>query len=166
VPLLILTQPIGQTLPAGTNFSFSVTATGTPPLRYQWLKNGSNVISATLPSLAFANLTRTNSGSYSVIVSNLASSVASSNAVLKVLVPQSFRAPVLLSAGSILFFSGDSDGGLLTPGDLPNFMAQASTNLLDWTSLLNSLSITNGLLLLQDTSQTNYPVRFYRILEQ
>jgi hypothetical protein len=59
----------------------------------------------------------------------------------------------------------DADGGLISPTDLANFEAQASTNLLDWGTLTNALSLTNGTLLLQDLDQTNYPARYYRIIE-
>ena len=47
-----------------------------------------------------------------------------------------------------------------------HFTALASTNLSDWVVLPNVLSITNGFLMLQDSGQTNFPARFYRILEQ
>jgi len=77
-----------------------------------------------------------------------------------------FTAPVLLSNGAVLFFSGDADGAPLTSADLSNFTAQASSNLVDWVALPNALSVTNGLLLLQDLDQSGIPARFYRILEQ
>ena len=75
-------------------------------------------------------------------------------------------APVVLANGGVLFLSGDADGGSLTAADLSGFTALASTNLTDWVVLSNALSITNGLLMLQDSGQTNFPARFYRILEQ
>src|SRR5207245_5743058 len=42
----ISTQPASQTVPAGQTATFSVTATGTAPLSYQWLKNGTDVSGA------------------------------------------------------------------------------------------------------------------------
>ena len=41
---IILTQPQDQTVYVGDNTSFSVTASGTWPLYYQWRKNGKNLI--------------------------------------------------------------------------------------------------------------------------
>jgi len=35
----------------------------------------------------------------------------------------------------------------------------------DWTALANSLTVSNGLLILQDTSSTNQAGRFYRIVQ-
>ncbi len=92
-------------------------------------------------------------------------STVSSNAVLKVLVPQLLGSPTLLPDGTFLLTSTDANGGLLQPSDLANFEAQASTNLANWMTLTNALSLTNGMLQLQDSSGTNWPARFYRILE-
>jgi hypothetical protein len=64
-----------------------------------------------------------------------------------------------------MFLSGDVDGGVLTTNELPALTAQASSNLVDWVTLPNVLSITNGFLLLQDEGQTNYQSRYYRIVE-
>src|SRR6266436_249797 len=46
----ITTQPASQTVTAGQNASFSVTATGTAPLTFQWQKNGVAISGATSPS--------------------------------------------------------------------------------------------------------------------
>jgi hypothetical protein len=165
-PPVIMVQPIGQTNTAGSTILLSVTASGYPPLVYQWRQNGSNSIGINSNVLLLSPATRTNNGIYSVLVSNPGGTTTSSNAVLKVLVPQRFASGALITNGSVVFFSGDSDGGLLTTNDLPGFTAQTSSNLVDWTILPNALSITNGLLMLQDPDQPNYPARFYRILEQ
>jgi hypothetical protein len=49
---------------------------------------------------------------------------------------------------------------------LPAFEAQASTNLVDWVTLADALSLTNGSLLLRDADSTNHPQRFYRLVER
>ena len=63
---------------------FSVTATGTTPLRYQWLFDGTNITGAVNSSLLLTNLQLGQSGSYSVVVTNVLGSATSSNAVLTV----------------------------------------------------------------------------------
>jgi len=74
----------------GTNVTFSVTATGTQPLSYQWRKDGANLGSggrisgATSPSLTISNVVESDSGQYSVLVTNTVNSVLSSNAALLV----------------------------------------------------------------------------------
>ena len=80
----ITTQPVSQTVRAGDNASFSVVATGTAPLTYQWRKNGSSITGATSATLTLNNVTTNNAGSYAVRVSNSAGSVTSAAATLTV----------------------------------------------------------------------------------
>ena len=49
-PPTITTQPADRTVSAGQRARFSVAATGTPPLHYQWTKNGVNISGATRAS--------------------------------------------------------------------------------------------------------------------
>jgi alpha-tubulin suppressor-like RCC1 family protein len=164
-PPVITLQPVGFTANVGVPVQFNAAATGLGPLSYQWVQNQTNNVGINSPILSIAAATRTNNGSYYVAVSNSGGTTVSSNAILKVLVPQRFSNPIILNNHSILFLSGDSDGGLLTTNDLPAFTAQASSNLVNWVTLPNALSITNGFLMLQDPSQGNYPTRFYRVIE-
>jgi len=89
----------------------------------------------------------------------------SSNATLVVRVPQHLTAALRPSGGEFALTFGDADGGLLTAGDLAGFEVLASTNLLSWVTLTNALALTNGQALLIDTSCTNLPERFYRVIE-
>lgn len=84
VPPTILTQPVDANVTAGNSASFSVTATGTAPLTYQWRKNGVNLPGATAATLTLATVSATNAGNYSVVIANAAGNIASSNAVLTV----------------------------------------------------------------------------------
>src|SRR4029077_14776994 len=43
----ITTQPVNQTVTAGQTATFTVAATGTAPLSYQWRKNGTAISGAT-----------------------------------------------------------------------------------------------------------------------
>ncbi|HZM06209.1 MAG TPA: immunoglobulin domain-containing protein, partial [Candidatus Saccharimonadales bacterium] len=83
----ITTQPVGKTNPPGANVSFIVVATGTAPLSYQWMENGTNIPSATLNVYSLDNVTASDTGTYSVSVSNPAGTVNSSNAPLVVEAP-------------------------------------------------------------------------------
>ena len=87
VPPAILTQPASATVMVGANVAFSVTASGTAPLTYQWLKNGGNISGATAATLTLANVSAADAASYSVVVTNSAGKVTSGNAVLAVLMP-------------------------------------------------------------------------------
>ncbi len=83
---VITKQPTNQTVVAGANVTFSVTATGSPTLHYQWYFGGGDFISSsTSPSLTISNVQPGNAGNYFVVVSNLFGFTTSSNAVLTVL---------------------------------------------------------------------------------
>lgn len=87
----ITAQPQSQTVWAGTNVTFTVTATGTAPLGYQWRKGGANltdggnVSGAATAALMLANVGLGDAGNYDVMVTNASGSVTSAVAVLTVL---------------------------------------------------------------------------------
>lgn len=82
VPPGIVVQPQSQVANPGSNATFIVSATGTAPLGYQWLFNGSNIFGATQTNYTRTNVQAADAGNYSVIVTNFAGSVTSSVAVL------------------------------------------------------------------------------------
>jgi alpha-tubulin suppressor-like RCC1 family protein len=165
-PPSILVQPTNQTVLGPTNVTFTVGAIGTPPLVYRWWKNGVPwQLPTGNPSVILANAVRADSGTYSVVVTNVAGKVTSSNMVLTVHVPQLLGTPVLQPDGSIRLSSTDVGGGQLSSADLANLQVQASTNLMDWVALPGALTLSNGVVQLQDPGSTNSPARFYRIVE-
>ena len=81
----ITSQPANQTITVGQTAAFSVTATGTAPLSYQWNHNGTAISGATSSSYTTPAETTSASGTqFTVVVSNSAGSVTSSAAVLTV----------------------------------------------------------------------------------
>ncbi|MFM8471627.1 MAG: immunoglobulin domain-containing protein [Limisphaerales bacterium] len=62
--------PQSQSVVVGNPVTFTVTATGTAPLAYQWLFNGVPIQGATSATLNFATVQTTNAGDYSVRISN------------------------------------------------------------------------------------------------
>jgi VCBS repeat-containing protein len=84
-PVTITSQPADQSVTAGQTASFSVTATGTAPLSYQWRKNGAAIGGATAATYTMpAAVTADNGALFSVVVSNTASSATSNSATLDV----------------------------------------------------------------------------------
>lgn len=83
----ILVQPVSRRVPTGAYASFSVVAAGSPPLTYQWNRNGSPLQDETLPSLVFSNVSYLHSGEYSVEVRNSFGSTSSVPAMLTILAP-------------------------------------------------------------------------------
>ncbi len=86
-PPAITTQPASVTVSPGGNASFSVVATGTDPITYQWLLNTNAVAGATSATLNLTGVTSAQAGTYTVTVSNAAGSVTSSGAILTVNTP-------------------------------------------------------------------------------
>lgn len=80
-------QPVSQTVAIGGNAAFSVSATGTAPLLYQWLLNGTALLNQTNASLSLNNVGPAAQGQYRVSVSNTAGTTNSSAASLTVLSP-------------------------------------------------------------------------------
>src|SRR5256886_2635935 len=80
-------QPANQTVSVGQTATFSVGAAGTPPLTYQWQKNGVDIPGATSSSYTTPATTSADTGTgtiFRVVVSNTAGSVTSNSATLPV----------------------------------------------------------------------------------
>jgi len=81
----ITTQPANQSVTAGQTATFSVVASGTAPLGYQWSKNGTAISGATAASYTTPATTSADNGaSFAVTVSNAAGMAASTPAMLAV----------------------------------------------------------------------------------
>jgi Immunoglobulin domain len=81
----ITRQPVSLTVTSGQTAPFSVVASGTAPLSYQWQKNGANIAGANAASYTTAATTSDDNGStFDVVVSNGAGNVTSHQATLTV----------------------------------------------------------------------------------
>ena len=89
--LLVAAQPTNETVKAGDTATFTVAASGTPPLNYQWSFEGGNLRGATNATLTLIHVHLGQTGSYAVLVTNNYGSVLSSNAVLTL-----GRAPIMV----------------------------------------------------------------------
>jgi len=99
LPAIILTtQPTNQTVWAGTNVTFSLTALGVPTLKYQWRKNGVGIVAATNANYSINNVPTNAAGIYSCVVSNAFGNAVSSNAALIVLAPDTTKPTNVMTA--------------------------------------------------------------------
>lgn len=159
VPPAITTQPQSQTAAQGQDVSFSVAASGTAPLSYQWFFNASPVAAAgrgaTGPTLALTNLTMNASGDYTVVVANAAGSVTSAVAVLTVVGPA--FAPSL--TGAAMTTNGFTFQLSLPAGH--TYVVLASSDLGAWTPIATNVA-TSGSVVFTDPDTANYSSRFYR----
>jgi len=79
---LITAPPQSLGVVAGGTVTLSVTASGAPPLAYQWRRDGVPIPGATASSLTLAGVKAADQGAYSVTVSNALGAVTSSAAML------------------------------------------------------------------------------------
>ncbi len=118
VPVSFASQPQSQTNFPANSVTFTASANGTLPISYQWQFNGTNIPGATQSSFTTNNITFASGGNYSVVISNLVPSTAtSSNAVLTV----TAGAPVF-TTGVQSYVEGSGDHLAFVPvvsGSLP-----------------------------------------------
>lgn len=109
-------QPADQTVPLGSAAAFSVSATGAPPLRYQWQRNGVPIPGATAATYSLAAVTAADHGAtFRVVVSN-ATGTATSNAATLTVTNNQLPVPTIaapagsyrFSGGDVVTFSGDA----------------------------------------------------------
>src|SRR5258708_5338540 len=113
----ITAQPVSQSVIAGQTATFSVTATGTAPLSYQWRRNGAAVSGATSASYTTSATTSADNGAqFTVAVGNSAGSVTSSAATLTVNAATYLlsASPASLGFGNVDIGSNSSLGATLT----------------------------------------------------
>jgi len=154
----IVAQPQNVTNAPGQSATFSVVVGGTGPVTYQWYFNTNTpVANATNSTLTLNNLQATNAGAYYIAATNAAGSVASTNAFLTV----AAAAPARPRVAGINFSNGIFK--LTVNGDAgPDYIIQASTNLITWQSLFtNHLAVPpfNW----SDSNAASFSRRYYRI---
>jgi hypothetical protein len=142
---VITNQPQAVTISAGQTATFTVGASGTDPLAYQWRFNGTNISGATNSSLILSNAQFVNQGWYSVAVSDVVGTNLSASVYLTV-----GSAPVITTQpqGQTIALGGGASFNVSVIGNTP-FAYQ-------W--LFNGTLIpdaTNATLVLLDVQSTN-----------
>jgi Fibronectin type III domain len=153
IPPAIVVQPQSQMVKVGSNVTFTVTGNGAA-VAYQWLKNGTNIAGATASSYLLPNAHTNNSGVFSVVLTNLAGGVISSNATLTVLpvMPIKFDSITLLAGNSVKLVLS-SEPGIYT--------LESATVLGAWAPLTNLTNLT-GTVEFVDGPVATQTARFYR----
>jgi hypothetical protein len=158
IPPGITTPPQSQTVALGGTANFSVLASGTSPLAYQWRLEGINLPAATSSSYSKADVQLADAGSYTVVVTNLAGSITSAPAMLQV-----------VTGVSITFASRNSTTNTIAVPSVAglNYTLQYKNSLGDtnWSNILPSTAGNGSSLLLLDTTATGTG-RLYRVHAQ
>ena len=151
-------QPAAKSVLQGQNASFSVTATGTAPLGYQWQRNGTTLSNDAVVSgvntnlLILTGVTAGNAGSYSVVVTNVAGTNTSSSALLTV---ASLPRLGITALGTNGFqFNANTLTGL-------SYVVQSTTNWTGWNPIYTNVVQTNGQITFTNTQQK---ALFFRVL--
>ena len=115
----IIQHPGNRSVPLGTTAAFTVVASGSAPLRYEWRKsgatlaNGGNVSGVDTATLTIANAQATDAASYDVVVRNDAGFVTSTAAALTIGQPPAITqqpSPVTAPEGATASFSVAASG--------------------------------------------------------
>jgi hypothetical protein len=120
----ISAQPSSQTVPIGRTATFSVVASGTDPLQYQWSENGSPIAGATSASHTTPVVALSDSGeTFQVTISDATSSATSTTATLTA----GPRAPALGDLRYLLFEQVTAAGLYQDGGEVTGIDSHSST---------------------------------------
>jgi hypothetical protein len=145
----ILKSPRTQTAEAGATVHLAVKATGEPPPAYQWHLNGTNILSCTSSNLVMTNILFSQSGTYTVVVTNLFGAVTSAPAILNVIAPVDRRpVPGVTVTGA--------------SGSLLNVDYANALNPMPVWNTLGSVSLTSPPQFYFDLTAPLPPQRYYR----
>jgi glucose/arabinose dehydrogenase len=110
-PPSITAQPAHQVVSAGQPATFSVSASGSPPLAYQWQRNGANIPGATAPSYTLPSASPTDDGAqFRAVVTNSFGSATSNVATLTVVSNSAPTGTIVAPAAGALYRAGDTIG--------------------------------------------------------
>lgn len=129
----ITTQPASQAAALGAAATFTVTASGSPPLTYQWTFNGAELPGATNATFVVRDLQPAQLGSYAATVANADGAVVTTAATLN----------LASGAGSLFwdFSAATATGGL--PRDIGGGLVSQQNNN-GTTALLTNASVSSG----------------------
>jgi hypothetical protein len=122
---LIATHPVNLSTVQGSNATFTVAATGSATLAYQWQRNSNNLAGETNALLTLASVQPSQAGAYRCVVTNEAGLKVSSNATLNV------------TALPTLAYSRSGTNFVLSwPTNATGFVLQATSSLspTNWTN--------------------------------
>jgi hypothetical protein len=163
-PPSLASQPTNLTVLAGGAAVFSAMASGTAPLLYQWIDNGTNlpngpdISGATSANLALTNVSTNNAGNYWLVVTNAYGSATSSVATLTVALPPTIAGIAANPDGSITLQLGGSPGA--------TYILESKSNLVPpdpWLALATNVIDLTGLWQFTDPQTTNFPQKYYRL---
>jgi uncharacterized repeat protein (TIGR03803 family) len=162
LPVFILHGgPTNETLPIGDTARFSVSATGTVPIHYQWFFN-TNSIADTNANLTISPVLTNNAGYYQVVVTNLYGAASAITKLTVLVEPSSYGISEHPGGGPTTVYLASYPGST-------NYL-YATTNLSSpfsqWQLIGTNVAGSNGLFQIVDTNTNSVPAKFYRLSDQ
>lgn len=142
LPPVIIVEPYSQSLPEGEAATFSVTASGSAPLSYQWQKNGVDIDGATSPIYTTPPLGQADNGaSFLCRISNNDGQVSSDVVTLRVNQPAAASSEIRVTQGlQVLYdFSAGSGTAVWDRSGIGNPMNLTINGGVSWSA--NGISI-------------------------
>jgi hypothetical protein len=154
-PPVITAQPKDQSVLLGGTANFHAEVTGTPPLNYQWRREGTNLPGASA-AFSVTNVQAAHAGGYQLLVSNAYGSVTS--AVARLTVREPFVSQMLLGGPAV------SNGAFrfqVTGPVRTNYVIWRSRDLRTWTPVSTNW-VLDGLLQFTDPAAAAGGPHLYR----
>ncbi len=143
-PVEIVQSPRQQRVAVGADATFTVTATGSSPMSYQWYRDEVALTGETGSSLTLENVTADQSGNYTVAVANGQDPVYATAAQLEVVVPGIDAVARTLGGGAASY--------TVQVSALDSWSA---TTTADWVTLTPSSGTGSGLVEVKVAANTN-----------
>lgn len=151
-PITITSQPLSQYVCLGSTATFNVAATGSG-LSYQWKKNNVNIPGANAASYTINNVTASDTGNYSVVISNPCTSPVTSQAAA-LNISNTFN-PVLSGLVFYLPFDGNNNEQMQNANNIGTYSYIAAN---DRFGNPNKAALFNGGSRLEFATPTQLPV--------
>ncbi len=117
----IVTQPASQSQSLGGSATFTAAAAGTPPLSYQWRRNGIAIPGATWTSLLLTSIQAGDAGGYDMVVTNAFGLATSTVALL--------NQELAGANGDVLTLAQQPNGKILVGGSFTTLGGQSRSNI-------------------------------------
>jgi len=108
-PPTVLVTPAAVTTTTGQNVTFTATPIGAAPLSVQWQYDGNAITGATGAILTLTNVQTTNSGHYTIVVSN-GQGAASATAALTVIEPPAYQSQAVATTPAAYYRLNETSG--------------------------------------------------------